>query len=115
MTFDRNEYKVMLSRLEKQKRELEDPRPFKEPEESPKWKYEPPPEPKSIRKVVYDSAIEKRRGPDGRIRPLNEQELEERSEDIIGEYFGGPFAALGRIFRNQKKRRQADALERAMR
>lgn len=57
------------------------------------------PEPKSIRKVVYDSALEARRGPDGQIRPLNEQELEERSQNTIDEYFGGPFAAIGRFFR----------------
>lgn len=90
MQFNKDEYKTMLNRLENQKRDMQDPRPYKEPEE--KLKFEMPPEPKSIRKVVFDSAIEKRRGPDGQIRPLNEQELEERNDAMIGEYFGGPFA-----------------------
>lgn len=80
ITFNRNEYKAMLSRLEDKKQDLNKPKPFKDPEDTPRWKYEPPPEPKSIRKVVFDSAVEARRQADGSLRPLNEQELEERAE-----------------------------------
>lgn len=71
VTFDRNEYKVMLERLEQEKKELENPNAIRPSGE----KKAPPAEPKSIRKVVYDSAIEKRRRPDGSIRPYTEEEL----------------------------------------
>lgn len=95
----------MLKRLENQKAGKD---------ENEGIKMQQPPEPKSIRKVVFDSEIEKRRRADGSIRPLNEQELEERGDAYMDDYFGGPFAALRKFFKKQKKRREADALERAM-
>lgn len=48
----------MLQRLENEKREVDKPMPFKEPDEKSTWKYVPPVEPVSKRQVVYDSAIE---------------------------------------------------------
>ena len=95
----------MLQRLENQKA-------GKDEKEDVKMRQSP--EPKSIRKVVFDSAVEARRQKDGSLRPMNEQELEERADAYMDDYFGGPFAAIRKLLKKQKKRREADALQRAM-